>query len=282
MLVRLQTKATKKRRQLFAASVYGAYVVLADASLIRAAASGQLNVVETILITLGLAELNLAIGHSIGRAIKSVVDENQALARADDVNNDNHPQNAQACMRESTHNALNSSAHILCSLTFGTLDIIYLTGVLPISTNTSYAGIATRLAGTASWNAGAWTMLFHSIAHDRKQENHRDTTVKALGIHASIYDLTIQILFLLAAVCYCTQRYSERDINPFGATNIFLWFLANIMGLIDAAYDVHHRNDPLPQAQTPSPRVEVLDDDAEEEASSEVVVESPGSSFNPQ
>lgn len=267
MLARLQEKATKKRRQLFAASVYGAYVVLADANLIRAAVNGQLNVIEITLITLGLTELNIAIGHSIGRAIKAVVDEN------------NDAENAQGCIRASTHNALNSSAHILCSLTFGTLEIIYLTGVLPISTNTSYAGIATRLTGTAAWNAGAWTMLFHSIAHDRKQENHPDTTVKALGIHPSIYDLTIQILFLLAAICYCTQRYSERDINPFGATNIFFWFLANIMGLIDAAYDVHHRNDPLPQEQASSPRVEVLDD--AEEASSEVVIETP-SRFKPQ
>ncbi len=211
------------------------------------------------------------------------VEENQASVRA--ANGNHQDENIQHCIRESTHNALNSWAHILSTLKFGALDILYLTGGIPRSPNTSYAGVATRLTGTVAWNLGAWTMFYHAIAHDRQKENHPEANVRALGIHASIYDLTIQVLFLIAAFCYLGQRYSDREINPFGGTNVFLWLLANTIGLIDAAYDVYHRNDDLPPEVVinlpadQTQRVEVLEDDAVEETSSEVVLESPGSNF---
>lgn len=185
-------------------------------------------------------------------------------------------------MRASTHNVLNSTAHIFCSLTFGALDVLYLTDTIPRGTNSSYGAVAARLTGTVAWNFAAWIMLFHSLAHDRRQENHPEEDVRACDVDPSIYDLIVQVLFLIAAFCYLGQRFSDIEINPFGASNIFLWLLANTIGLFDAAYDVHHRNDDLqPEVEIhlppEPPRVEVIEeDDAIEESSSDVVIESPG------
>lgn len=75
MLARTKEAITKKRRQLFCNAVYGAYVILADANLIRSAS--RMSTAEVVLITTGLAELNAAIGQSLGRSIQAVIEENR-------------------------------------------------------------------------------------------------------------------------------------------------------------------------------------------------------------
>lgn len=257
MFSRLKKLTKDKPRNLITSCLYGAYTVLAVTNLVVNGFS--LSPLDIAILVPGITTLGLAIGHSIARNAHAVAtDTGEEIDAVQQARED-----AVKCIRPSTHNIINACLHAGSSACYITFDALILAKVSPFPAVATLPGIACRITGSSMWNLAAFTSLFHAVAHDRRKENNPEENVKALGLHPSIYNLSVEMLFIMASVFYAYEIFSESKINPIRASAIFLWQAAGLINTSAGIHAVHTRNNEKSSS-------------SEEAATNDVVRQSPG------
>lgn len=226
MLSRLKKLASQKPRQLITSCMFGAYTVLAVTNVI--VNRDVLTALDIGLLVPAIATLGTAVTQSIVRSIHNVLHS--------DDNEDDKPETT-LCIRNSSHNIINSALHITSSSCFITFDALLLAGITTIPAVTPHSAAVVRIAGSGLWSSAAWINLFTAIARDRNNENEPEVNHDPLGIKPEAYNLTNEILYILAAICYAYSIYAESTINPYRASANSLWLLAGVIGTSAAIYD---------------------------------------------
>lgn len=272
MFSRLKELTSQKPRQLITSCMFGAYIVLATANVI--VHRDALTALDLGILVPAIATLGTAVTHSIVRSIHNVL-----------IDDDNEPENSEEakpdttlCVRNSSHNIINSALHITSSSCFITFDALLLAGITTIPVITPHGAVVARITGSGMWCSAAWLNLFTAIARDRNNENQPDTNHDPLGIKPEAFNLTNEILYISAALCYAYAIYTESTINPYRAAANSLWLLAGAIGTSAAIYDCVKSKSDEPTEQKESNNNDTVIELSEltESSSSDVVIESPG------
>lgn len=258
MMSRFKTLNTPAPRRLFLACLYALYFVLIVGFLIdnrNAFTSTDLGILVPSATLLGTAFV-----HGLGRAVRA-----NFFPRKEP--------NKKSLVRHSTHNIVNNTLMLASSSGYLVYDALLLSRVMPLPVNAPYSAVAVRTAGMGIWNLSAGMLLFHALAHDRRQEDHPEEQVRTLGIHPATYTLSAELMLLAASVCVGYEFYSESPLNPFKCSAIVFWWVGSSLASIQAGYNFYHRNDVNAPVEMDVMPAVVVDD----ESSTEIVVEQPGS-----
>lgn len=232
MFSRLKKIASQKPRQLITSCMFGAYTALVVTNVIIN--RDALSALDLGLLVPAIATLGTAVTQSIIRSIHNVLSRD-----------DNEDENTETtlCIRNSSHNIINSALHITSSSTFIAFDALLLAGITRIPAATPYSAAIVRVTGSSLWCSAAWLNLFTAIARDCKNDNEPDVQHDPFGIQPASFNLTNEILYMMAAICYAYAIYAESPVNPFKAAPNSLWLLAGVIGTSAAIYDcVNERN----------------------------------------